>query len=232
MSNSFNHSFITSFISENNLEIFLSKLSPTTISSIIKNISPKKHDSSTDSFNNNTSYIFTDGGCIVNKKKAAFSSVFFNESPVSFKLPEINSSILSNLSFNNGSFSSLFTQHATNNYAELYSIYFSLQIINLNKDLFKENIILYSDSMYSIKCLTTWSKNWLKNGFKTASGKDVLNKDLIISILELLKNTQHSFSFKHITGHQPKPDDSSSFQYFIWNYNNIADKNIESLLKN
>lgn len=231
---------IHSFISENNLDEFLKKLSSSTISSIIKNISLPTISSSTTissttippTFENNISYIFTDGGCIVSKKKAAFSSVFYlkNQTNTPFILPPQNSSILKNLSFDNGSFSACITQPSTNNYAELFSIYFSLQIVSLNKNLFENNIIIYSDSMYSIKCITLWSKNWLKNSFKTASGKDVLNKDLIISILDLLKNIGN-ITFKHVFSHQTEPDDKSSFQHFLWNYNNIADNNIKKLLE-
>lgn len=47
--------------------------------------------------------------------------------------------------------------------------------------------VIYSDSEYSINCLTDWYKSWEKNGWKTATGETVANQDLIKKILQLQK---------------------------------------------
>ena len=81
---------------------------------------------------------------------------------------------------------------STNNFAELYAIQKCLS----NE---KGNIKFYTDSNYSIKALTEWSKNWIKNGWKTTQGNNVENKDIIQNILHLMKN--RNITFQHVFGH-------------------------------
>ena len=83
----------------------------------------------------------------------------------------------------------------TNNRAELYAIYKSLKIfkkILKKKEIKKINI--YSDSEYSVKTLTIWYKNWIKNG------KDYKNKDIIDKIIKLI-NKLNNVNFIHIKAH-------------------------------
>ena len=63
----------------------------------------------------------------------------------------------------------------------------------------KEDIIIHTDSQYSIDCVTDWCHNWIKNGWKTSKGKDVLNKELIVDILNLMKD--RNVLFKHVYAH-------------------------------
>lgn len=67
----------------------------------------------------------------------------------------------------------------TNNVAELYAIYVALSLV-------RTNVLLYSDSRYSITCLTTYVHNWIANGWTTASGP-VANRDLIEKIYHLMQ---------------------------------------------
>ena len=89
--------------------------------------------------------------------------------------------------------------------------------------------------MYSIKCINnTWSKKWLRNGFKTSVGKDVLNKEIIMEILKIkeeIKQKKINISFKHIFSHQPPPQDIESNEYKFWYFNNLVDSNITKLLQ-
>lgn len=83
----------------------------------------------------------------------------------------------------------------TNNRAELYAIYKSLKIckkILKEKEIKKINI--YSDSEYSVKTLTIWYKNWIKNG------KDYKNKDIIDKTIKLI-NKLNNVNFIHIKAH-------------------------------
>jgi ribonuclease HI len=80
----------------------------------------------------------------------------------------------------------------TNNKAELYAIKKALKIFN-------GDIIIYSDSMYSINSLTIWYKKWEKNGFIGSNKKSIKNKKLIISIHELMKN--RNVELKYIKAH-------------------------------
>jgi ribonuclease HI len=46
-------------------------------------------------------------------------------------------------------------------------------------------LTVYSDSVYSISCLTKWVPAWQRNGWRTAKGEPVLNQDLLRPMLEL-----------------------------------------------
>ena len=101
----------------------------------------------------------------------------------------------------------------TNQRAELYAIYKAIKVI---KKTYKfDTIELYTDSEYSIKSLTIWSKQWILNGWKTSNNKEVLNQDIIKKILKYLN--KYKVNFHHVKAHTNKNDDSSKF-------NDVADK--------
>jgi len=62
---------------------------------------------------------------------------------------------------------------ATNNQMELMGT-----IVALRQIPKAEAVMLYTDSTYVIKGITQWIWGWMKNGWKTAEGKDVSNKEL------------------------------------------------------
>lgn len=66
-----------------------------------------------------------------------------------------------------------------------------------------EILEILTDSAYSISCLSTWHKNWDKNGWKNASGQPVSNADLIKRILYLIRKRPFSgkLVFTHVRGH-------------------------------
>ena len=109
--------------------------------------------------------IYTDGSC--KNKVGGWGIVVVNDGEVTAKsgglVPE---------------------EPTTNNRAELFAIYVALH----NYSSFSETneIIIYSDSEYSIKSLTVWGKNWRNNGWKTSARKDVKNKDLIELMMGIL----------------------------------------------
>ncbi len=64
----------------------------------------------------------------------------------------------------------------TNNRMELLGV---LAILKQLKNLpCSPDLKIRTDSKYVINGLTNWIKNWKRNGWRTASGKPVLNKDL------------------------------------------------------
>lgn len=110
----------------------------------------------------------------------------------------------------------------TNQRAELYAIYSALKrakkIIKRNKN-YKE-INIYSDSMYSINCLTKWWINWEKNDWISKDKKSVLNQDMIkpnLTIIKEIKDMNIKILFFHINSHTGKKDFNSL-------NNEIADK--------
>jgi ribonuclease HI len=83
-------------------------------------------------------------------------------------------------------------KNSTNNIAEITAIYQAI----LNT---KEDIKIYTDSKYCIGCFTVWYKNWMNNGWKTKSGYQVKNMNLIKSTLSLMKD--RNITFEHVKGH-------------------------------
>jgi ribonuclease HI len=88
----------------------------------------------------------------------------------------------------------------TNNIAELYAIKSAVELILKYNASDKKKITIYSDSIYSIKSLTIWYSNWKKNGWRTSNGEEVKNKELIQSILTLMKEIPN-LKFQHVAGH-------------------------------
>ena len=91
----------------------------------------------------------------------------------------------------------------TNQRAELTAILRALDIIPRNRD-----VTIVSDSRYAIDCVTSWSLNWRKNGWKTAAGKAVENKDLVENILNKIEERQAlsvQTKFEWIKGHANHP---------------------------
>ena len=136
--------------------------------------------------------VFTDGSCISykNMSKGGIGIHFPQEfiSDVSTPLPD--------------------DMKATNQRAELFAIYKALELI-INSTTYTENerrqdIYIYSDSQYSIKCMTTWISKWITNDWKTSKGGNVLNVDLIKPMYELY--SKHRVHLKHIRAHTGKSD--------------------------
>lgn len=89
----------------------------------------------------------------------------------------------------------LLTYPATNQQAELTAILMALQIV---KD---PNILIRTDSKYSIGCLTVWHQRWEQNGWRTAHGP-VENKELIQEVLAEMRSTpMRSIRFEYVPGH-------------------------------
>lgn len=125
--------------------------------------------------------VFTDGSCIKNKKgiKCGYGIHFPNKE---FK----------------DVYGKLKILPETNQRAELFAILKALQIITKSNNI---DIIVYTDSMYSINSVTLWIKEWKKNGWKSSTGKSVMNQDLIKPIDEILTSYKGNIKFKHVKAH-------------------------------
>ena len=55
----------------------------------------------------------------------------------------------------------------------------ALQVVPLT-----DTVQIFSDSQYSINCVTQWAIGWKKKGWKTANGDDVKNQDIIRVLLD------------------------------------------------
>ncbi len=123
--------------------------------------------------------VYTDGSCI--NKVGGYGAIFVNGEEIKGKVP---------------------SYPTTNQVAELYAIYKTLEIL-LDKELYSI-VTVYTDSKYSIGCLSIWYKNWVKNDWKTAKGQPVKNKELIqkiLLVLEKLKDKNVNINFEHVKAH-------------------------------
>lgn len=154
--------------------------------------------------------VFTDGSCLNNGKKNSFGAIgiFFKDNDPDNLGQSIN---------NDGN-------KVTNQTMELLACIKALQIISekVKNGLEKSIIYIYTDSSYTINCVTKWYNNWEKNGWINTKNKPVENKDLI----QLLHNLKSQFIviFKHINSHQDEPADKNSDEYNLWYGNYMADK--------
>ena len=117
----------------------------------------------------------------------------------------------------------------TNNVAELTAIQLAIEII-INKEKTPEftkddEICIYSDSEYSINCITKWAKGWKNNNWmRKNKGKlqPVKNKNIIEKIYNYFG--EYTVRFIHVRSHQPEPYNKNSDKYRIWYGNHMADK--------
>ena len=129
--------------------------------------------------------IYTDGACLGNPGPGGWGAIILNEE---------NETNISGKE-----------KSTTNNRMELIA-----PIMALRKIKKASKIIIYTDSIYLKNGITTWIKNWEKNGWKNANKKPVKNKDLWVTLNELSK--EHVINWKWVKAHAGNK------------YNEIADK--------
>jgi len=138
--------------------------------------------------------IYTDGACSGNPGPGGWGAVILNE--------EKNDT---NISGKENS--------TTNNRMELMA-----PIMALKKIKKTSQIVIYTDSIYLKNGITTWIKNWEKNGWKSANKKPVKNKDLWLTLNELSK--KHIIDWKWVKAHAGNK------------YNEIADRLATEAIRN
>ena len=184
------------------------KLSDTTLSCIMKDLTKETKDSEKEII-----YIFSDGNCKGNGKigaRGAYSVHFNDEKYSKFNVTKI-------------------VTDPTNNKCELSGIRKICKILIDNKKLFEnKKIVIVSDSLYSINSVTLWYHNWLKNDWMTAKKEPVKNKELIEQIINVTNIIP--VTFKHVNSHTKEPINKNTLEYVLWKGNEIVDTNINKLL--
>ena len=83
----------------------------------------------------------------------------------------------------------------TNNIMELTAILEGLKALKIECE-----VEVYSDSAYSVNAFNQgWIYNWMKKGWKTASGEPVKNKELWQELYSLTQ--KHKVTFNKVKGH-------------------------------
>jgi len=72
----------------------------------------------------------------------------------------------------------------TNQWSELYAIEFALR--NARKNRYGRKLEIRTDSQYAIDCITTWSDKWIANNWTKSNGDDVVHREVIQNILDIM----------------------------------------------
>jgi len=138
--------------------------------------------------------IYTDGACSGNPGPGGWGAIILNEEKNEIHISGEEKS-------------------TTNNRMEL-----TAPIMALRKIKKFSKIIIYTDSTYLKNGITTWIKNWEKNGWMSANKKPIKNKDLWVILNKLSK--EKVIDWKWIKAHAGNK------------YNEIADKLATEAIKN
>ena len=129
----------------------------------------------------NTIVVYTDGSCI--DKVGGFGYLVIRQNmimPVCGRVP---------------------TDPCTNQIAELYAIWsvIGYVLVHRNEEIVRDGMVIYTDSKYSIGCLSTWYHNWQRNGWFNSKGEPVSNKELIQAIIEISVGLK--IEYRHVKAH-------------------------------
>ena len=91
-----------------------------------------------------------------------------------------------------------YEESGTNNTAELNALYKAMQIAsNVNCET---SIEIYSDSKYSIDCITNWAYGWRAKGWRKKGG-EIKNLELIKKAHTLFEELKMKIDIIHVNGH-------------------------------
>jgi ribonuclease HI len=136
-------------------------------------------------------HIFTDGACSDNGRKGArggFAVHFYSKKGSGL---DISQPLMKN-------------EPQTNNRGELRAIQAALDMIDKYDDIWSKDYneyCIWSDSEYSIHCLTKWAVGWRRNGWKKSDGGLIQNIDLIRPVYEKLARMP-KVRLQHVRAHQ------------------------------
>lgn len=85
----------------------------------------------------------------------------------------------------------------TNQRAEIYAIIRALE--QCGDPLPERNITVVTDSKYCEMIVNRWASKWKRNGWKTAAGATVKNRELIEEMVRLCR--LHRVKIQHVRGH-------------------------------
>ena len=137
--------------------------------------------------------IYTDGACSGNPGPGGWAAIIISDN-------EIKETFFGS------------EKNTTNNQMELLA-----PIKAIQKFKKKTEISIFTDSTYVKDGITTWIKQWEKNGWKTASKKPVKNKELWKKLQNL--SSKHSVKWIWVKGHAQDK------------YNNLVDELAQGAIK-
>jgi ribonuclease HI len=142
--------------------------------------------------------IYTDGSCAGNGRKDAVGGI--------------------GIHFPNGELKDVSKVYrlglCSNQKTELYAILTAIRYVKAGFDLESTQILIKTDSEYSINCITNWVYKWVKNDWMTTTNKPVTNRELIEPIYKYCQ--KYDINFEHVDAHTDGDDADS-------NGNRVAD---------
>lgn len=114
---------------------------------------------------------------------------------------------------------------ASNQRGELMAVLEGMKYINGLSPEGQIQVIIVTDSDYSLNCITKWYPGWVAN-----DAKDKMNIDLIAPAYKVYTELCEDYTvlFQHVRSHTPPP--AGIKEYFIWYYNDQVDKLCSKIL--
>lgn len=170
-------------------------------------------------------YIFTDGSN--QKSHTAYGVYFGNGNPTPYDVSPTFTHFANLITYGD----------KTNNIAELRAIQSALFILENNHQYINKlkDIVIISDSQYSIKAVTEWYKKWQRNGWLNSTKQPVANREIIEDILEKLEKLKMlglKIYFKHQLAHTSKPNKCEGYSYYLWFGNYMIDYLVQKAIIN
>ena len=163
--------------------------------------------------------MFTDGSCLNNGKHTAVGGigVFFGDGDARNKCarftPQNRNALTSDPDVPA-------PDAITNQTMELLAAIHGLRAIAASSSAV---VVLYTDSQYVVNCVNVWSRQWMRNGWRTAKDKGRVQNMALIKTLLTLANTCRA-RLVHTRAHREAPPAGcSSEEYNIWYGNKRAD---------
>ena len=131
--------------------------------------------------------IYTDGACKGNPGPGGWGVVFSGPDGI---IREVGAHI----------------PQTTNNRMEMQAVLEGLKLARA----FSCPVTVLTDSSYVISGMCSWTRGWIKNGWLTAAGREVLNKDLWQQLLAAASDIQ--VRYIHVRGHTGVPGNERADQ--------------------
>lgn len=143
--------------------------------------------------------VYTDGACSKNGQKEARAAwaFYFPEHTLhskSGRVPE--------------------DQPQTNQRGELMAIAEAVKEAEIAFPVLETDLKIYTDSVYSKNCLTSWLPAWVRNNWRTSQGGDVHHRDLIEETANRLSRFK-SFNITYVKAHTGGTDKNSTCNHIV-----------------
>jgi ribonuclease HI len=134
--------------------------------------------------------VFSDGSCIHNGRPGARAGVGVYATENGKEIHRHSAPLLK-------------SEPQTNQRAELQALFYAMNYINGIGSPVSE---LYTDSQYSIQCITSWCVGWKARGWLKADKKPVLHQDILKPMVDLWDSIKENTTIHHVAAHTGRQD--------------------------